>query len=355
MLDASLAQGNLEAARQEAAQIREGIQESYDDVRELLGALPHTPKAGGISRPRSPSPCSGSRGRRTFAPASRWAHDRVSGGGIQPQVLHIVAEALSNVRKHARASEVMVEVMRDGGYVVCVATTAAARYRDPRRAGRYPRRPAHHARARPSHRRTARDQFATGRGHRGHADPPIAREQAAWKPIRVLWSTITRSSAVASRPCSSASARRRGGGPGGRRARRRETRDRAQAGCRAHGPRHAGHVGTRGGEAVGGGSAGAGGDAHGLRGCRGPAGNPAGRRHGDPQEHRHGISGAEHPRAAGDAPGLGRDDRQARPGSEGESGEAEEGPAAPNDSRRASGRSSPGWPRVRATRRSAAT
>jgi two-component system nitrate/nitrite sensor histidine kinase NarX len=120
MLDESLAQGNIDGARQELAQIREGIQESYDDVRELLvhfrtrlqQADLETAIRVALQR------FEGQTGIRTRFEMSGTTVSLAA--EIQPQVLHIVQEALSNARKHARATEVVVEVIRDGGYVFCV-------------------------------------------------------------------------------------------------------------------------------------------------------------------------------------------------------------------------------------------
>jgi two-component system, NarL family, nitrate/nitrite sensor histidine kinase NarX len=120
MLDASLAQGNLEDARQEIAQIREGIQESYDDVRELLVHFRTRLKqadletAIGVALQRF----EGQTGIRTRFEMSGTTVSLAA--EVRPQVLRIVQEALSNARRHARATEVVVEVMRDHGYVFCV-------------------------------------------------------------------------------------------------------------------------------------------------------------------------------------------------------------------------------------------
>lgn len=120
MLDQSLAQGNLEDARQELAQIREGIQESYDDVRELLvhfrTHLRQTDLETAIRV--ALQRFEGQTGIRTRFDASGTTVSLAP--EVEPQVLHIVQEALSNVRKHARATKVVVEVMRDGGYLFAV-------------------------------------------------------------------------------------------------------------------------------------------------------------------------------------------------------------------------------------------
>lgn len=116
LLDQSLAQGNLEDARQELAQIREGIQESYDDVRELLVHFRTHLKQTDLETAIRVAlqRFEGQTGIRTRFAASGTTVSLAP--EAEPQILHIVQEALSNVRKHARASEVAVEVVRGGGY-----------------------------------------------------------------------------------------------------------------------------------------------------------------------------------------------------------------------------------------------
>lgn len=116
MLQSSLRVGEIETAREELARIREGIQESYDNVRELL--VHFRIKAD----------------HADFAEAVRSALEKFEGQtGIQTtfekqgeailagvtaahtlQILHILQEALSNVRKHANASAVAVSLQGDG-------------------------------------------------------------------------------------------------------------------------------------------------------------------------------------------------------------------------------------------------
>jgi len=110
LLEDSLRQQDVAGALEETANIREGVQESYDDVRELLvhfrtrvreadleaairGALQKFEGQTGI--------------------ATRFEHD-VSGAPLpaeyETQMLHIVQESLSNIRKHAKASLVSVHL-----------------------------------------------------------------------------------------------------------------------------------------------------------------------------------------------------------------------------------------------------
>lgn len=108
MLAQSLDEGNNEQARNDLALIREGIQESYDTVRELLVSfrirvehhdLCDALKAAvnrfvGQTGIETKLECEGVIGH---LPASTIL-----------QLLHIVQEALSNVRKHAQASRVTI-------------------------------------------------------------------------------------------------------------------------------------------------------------------------------------------------------------------------------------------------------
>lgn len=112
MLQDSLRRGDLAEAEDELARIREGIQESYDDVRELLvhfrmrvvdcdvnsavaGALEKFEEQTGIS-----------------TELARGGEDGELPTKNTIQILHIVQEALSNVRKHAAATQVRVTIER---------------------------------------------------------------------------------------------------------------------------------------------------------------------------------------------------------------------------------------------------
>jgi two-component system nitrate/nitrite sensor histidine kinase NarX len=129
MLQASLRAGETEPAQKELARMREGIQESYDNVRELLVHF----------RIRV--------GSADLEGAIRSALERFEGqtgirtslavGGDAPlpesmsviQVLHIVQEALSNVRKHAGASAVAIGI--DRGEDLSIAVRDDGRGFDP--------------------------------------------------------------------------------------------------------------------------------------------------------------------------------------------------------------------------------
>jgi len=114
MLADALRRNNTAEAMDGLAQIREGVQESYDDVRELLvhfrTRVDHADLASAITS--ALEKFEGQTGiRTTFA-------QRSSGVPLAPeyviQLLHIIQEALSNVRKHAQATQVDVFMEQDG-------------------------------------------------------------------------------------------------------------------------------------------------------------------------------------------------------------------------------------------------
>jgi two-component system nitrate/nitrite sensor histidine kinase NarX len=121
MLESSLKVGELDAAHAELARIREGIQESYDNVRELLVyfriKVEHADLDDAIRS--ALEKFEGQTGIRTM-------YEKRSGMVVTTmstilQILHILQEALSNVRKHAAASsvKVLMETL-DGRQVITV-------------------------------------------------------------------------------------------------------------------------------------------------------------------------------------------------------------------------------------------
>ncbi|MDO9189471.1 MAG: histidine kinase, partial [Sulfurimicrobium sp.] len=120
MLEDSLRKGNEREVTEGLAHIREGVQESYDDVRELLvhfRTRVHQSDLEGAIR-GALEKFEGQTGIKATL--------KITGEGAkldpsnETQVLHIVQEALSNVRKHAAASAVMVEVSRNGECIILV-------------------------------------------------------------------------------------------------------------------------------------------------------------------------------------------------------------------------------------------
>lgn len=120
MLQDSLRRGDLAEAEEELARIREGIQESYDDVRELLAHFRMRVVDGDVN-----SAVAGAleKFEEQTGIATELARD--SEDGELPsrntiQILHIVQEALSNVRKHAAATRVRVAIERNGRCAIVV-------------------------------------------------------------------------------------------------------------------------------------------------------------------------------------------------------------------------------------------
>ena len=116
MLQDSLQHDRIGEAREELARIREGIQESYDDVRELLVHF-RTPLAQADIETTI-----GAALERFEGQTGIRASFAQSGSGIplspeiQLQVLHIIQECLSNARKHSAARNVQVELQRGPVY-----------------------------------------------------------------------------------------------------------------------------------------------------------------------------------------------------------------------------------------------
>ena len=112
LLQDSLNKQNVEEAAGTVAQLRAGIQESYDNVRELLvhfrTRMHQTDLDSAIAASLA----------KLEDQTGIAAHFERSGSGLpllpesQIQVMHIVQECLSNIRKHARASTVKVAVRR---------------------------------------------------------------------------------------------------------------------------------------------------------------------------------------------------------------------------------------------------
>ena len=117
LLEDSLRRCDMSEARDTLAQIRDGIQESYDNVRELLVHFRTRIKQEDIELTirSSLERFESQTGIRTSC--------KVSGTGVplsaeqQLQVLHILQEALSNVRKHSGATLVELQMQRDRSYV----------------------------------------------------------------------------------------------------------------------------------------------------------------------------------------------------------------------------------------------
>lgn len=110
MLQDDLEQKKLDDAMLILAQIREGVQESYDDVRELLvhfrTRMDHPDLESAIAS--ALQKFEGQIGIRTRFVRNGPLPDIAPEHTLQ--AMHILQESLSNIRKHAQASEVEVEL-----------------------------------------------------------------------------------------------------------------------------------------------------------------------------------------------------------------------------------------------------
>ncbi len=120
MLQDSLRREDMQEAQDELARIREGIQESYDDVRELLVHFRTRIVAGNveIAIASALEKFEGQTGISTGLERRGDQREIPTQNAIQ--ILHIVQEALSNVRKHAAANHVRVIIERDAELVISV-------------------------------------------------------------------------------------------------------------------------------------------------------------------------------------------------------------------------------------------
>ena len=115
LLQDSLRKGRLDEAMQTAGQLREGVQESYDDVRELLVHFRTRVHQSDLDSAIQAAldKFEGQTGLKT-------EFERVGSGvsfdsSDEIQIMHIIQESLSNIRKHARAASVHVFLQRDPG------------------------------------------------------------------------------------------------------------------------------------------------------------------------------------------------------------------------------------------------
>ncbi|HEY6897375.1 MAG TPA: type IV pili methyl-accepting chemotaxis transducer N-terminal domain-containing protein [Rhodocyclaceae bacterium] len=112
LLKDSLQRRDLAEAEATVSQIREGVQESYDDVRELLVHFRTRIMQDDLEGTLRSSL------EKFEGQTGVGAELRIQGGGAplppetEVQLLHIVQECLSNIRKHAKASRVTVTVER---------------------------------------------------------------------------------------------------------------------------------------------------------------------------------------------------------------------------------------------------
>lgn len=111
MLDTAAEESRLDEVREIVPLLRGGLEESYDDVRELLVNFRTKLESGELKRAVADTV---TRFERQSAARVDWRFDEAGGPPLPPdqqlQVLFILQEALSNIRKHAEASQVRVVI-----------------------------------------------------------------------------------------------------------------------------------------------------------------------------------------------------------------------------------------------------
>jgi two-component system nitrate/nitrite sensor histidine kinase NarX len=115
LLQDSLRKNRTDEAMQTAGQLREGVQESYDHVRELLVHFRTRPLQTDLDTAIATALQKFEKQTGIFTELT------IIGGGTplladdSVQIMHVVQEALSNTRKHAQARHVSVTVYRQFG------------------------------------------------------------------------------------------------------------------------------------------------------------------------------------------------------------------------------------------------
>lgn len=113
MLEQALEDGKSDDARATAALIHQGVQESYADVRELLQHF--RARVAPLDLSAAVHSALDKFTEQSGVPGEFRAHGVGApfGAEIETQVLYIVQEALSNIRKHARAERVRIDLWRE--------------------------------------------------------------------------------------------------------------------------------------------------------------------------------------------------------------------------------------------------
>ncbi|MGV2287631.1 type IV pili methyl-accepting chemotaxis transducer N-terminal domain-containing protein [Trinickia sp. YCB016] len=121
LLDAAVTSGDLDETREIVPLLRGGLDESYDDVRELLLNF-RSRLANGELKPAVLDTLA--RFERQSGLAVKLDYDEGGGPPLAPdlqlQVLFILQETLSNVRKHAEAQHVDVKIVNARDFLLVV-------------------------------------------------------------------------------------------------------------------------------------------------------------------------------------------------------------------------------------------
>lgn len=120
LLDEDLTNQNSASAMATLNQIREGIQESYDDVRELLVNFRMPLKHRSIDQAIKESLDKFEQATGVMTEYLHHGNTSFANSEQILQVLHIFQEILSNIRKHAKASHVIVTMEHDSKFHLSV-------------------------------------------------------------------------------------------------------------------------------------------------------------------------------------------------------------------------------------------
>jgi len=120
LLDEDLTNNNSASAMATLNQIREGIQESYDDVRELLVNFRTPLKHRSLDQAIKESLDKFEQATGIMTEYLHHGNTSFANSEQILQVLHIFQEILSNIRKHAKASHVIVTMEHDSKFHLSV-------------------------------------------------------------------------------------------------------------------------------------------------------------------------------------------------------------------------------------------
>ena len=125
MLESAFASNQREQAEENISFIKDGVQECYEDVRELL--MNFRTKISNKDFPEAVESLLARFERQTGIPVDlKWQDDgQALNYDEHLQIIFILQESLSNIRKHARAQHVSVEIANHGDFVMTIRDDGA--------------------------------------------------------------------------------------------------------------------------------------------------------------------------------------------------------------------------------------
>ena len=121
MLESAVAAGEKEQVEENMRFIKDGVQECYDDVRELL--LNFRTKISKKEFPEAVATLVRRFEQQTQTPIDiQWrGHGLPLSNDEQLQIIFILQESLSNIRKHARAGQVKLEIANEQDFTLTIS------------------------------------------------------------------------------------------------------------------------------------------------------------------------------------------------------------------------------------------